>query len=89
MYIFITSLAHTPESVRQNTHYKCIIKNVNCVGVNATDIRNRVILLQYPLEPGLQHVINVSYDFECDLMIRSDQTNCIYIQNLQRKPMGK
>ena len=43
------------------------------------------------LEPDLQHVINFSCDFWGDLMIRSGNTNCIYIQNLQfcDKPVGK
>ena len=34
-------------------------------------------------------VIDVSCDFGVDLMIRSGKANCIYIQNLQWKPMGK
>ena len=33
------------------------------------------------MEPDLQHVTDVSCDFECGLKIRSGKTNCIYIQN--------
>ena len=42
-----------------------------------------------PLEPDPGHVINLSYDFEGDLMIISLKNKCIYVQNLQWDSMGK
>ena len=43
------------------------------------------------MELNLQHVINVSCDFQCDLMIRSDKTHdtAELLNVLQSKRMGK
>ena len=49
----------------------------------------KIILFLNPFEPDPGHVSNLSCNFVGDLMIRSAKTNCIYIQNLQWKPMGK
>ena len=44
---------------------------------------------QKPLELDPGHVSDVSYDFGGDLVLKSSKTSCIYVQNLQWKPMGK
>ena len=49
----------------------------------------KLFLLQNLLEPDPWHVSNLSCNFGDDLMIRSGKTNCIYMQNLQWKPVGK